>query len=44
MNQLSFEIQLTKRRVGSHFSVVIPDPINKKEVRIPFTGCHWKSN
>jgi hypothetical protein len=41
---LSLEIKLTKRRLGSHYSVVVGDPINKKEVRIPLTGCHWIFN
>jgi hypothetical protein len=34
---LSLEIQLTRRRQGSHLPVVIGDPINKEEERIPFT-------
>jgi hypothetical protein len=56
------EFQLKKRRLGSHYLVVIGDPIinkrrlgsdkpvvvgnpiNKKEIRIPLTGCHWRSN
>jgi hypothetical protein len=31
------EIQLTKRSFAYHYLVVIGDPINKKEVRIPLT-------
>jgi hypothetical protein len=41
---LSLKIQLNKRRLGCHQPVGIGDPINKKEVRIPLTGCHWRSN
>ena len=38
---LSLDIQLTRRRLESHQPVVIGDPINKNEVRIPLIGCHW---
>jgi hypothetical protein len=44
INRLSLEIQLTKRRFGFHQPFGIGDPIKKKEVIIPFTGCHWRSN
>jgi hypothetical protein len=27
-----------------YICIVFGDPINKKEVRIPLTGCHWISN
>jgi hypothetical protein len=33
------EIQLTRRRLRSYFLVAVGDPFNKKEVRIPLTGC-----
>jgi hypothetical protein len=44
INRWSLEIQSKQRRLGSHYLVVIGDPINKKEVRIPLTGCHWRFN
>jgi hypothetical protein len=38
------EIQIKKRRFASHKPVVVGDPIDKKEIRIPLTGCHSRSN
>jgi hypothetical protein len=44
ISRLSFEVKLTKKRLGSHYSVIIGDQINKKKIRILLTDCNWRSN
>jgi hypothetical protein len=39
INLLLMENSLKRRKLGSYFLVAVGDPFNKKEVRIPLTGC-----
>jgi hypothetical protein len=44
INLLLLENSLTRRKLELYLLVAVGDAFNKKEVRIPLTGCRWRFN